>query len=141
LEEREGFSIVRAVIASEIPYTRVFIRDQKTYCAVLIDDNNRKPVCRLHFNRAQKYLGLFDAEKVETRMPIDRVEDIYQHSNALRETARLYVWTERLLRLEVPLGTGSLSSELAPSGFSVHTLDGFEHVPALRVAADLVFEN
>ncbi len=89
-EEREGFDIVRAIVVSELPYDRVFMRDSKSYCAIIIDDNNRKPLCRLHFNRAQKYLGLFDSEKVETRVPLERVEDIYQHVDHLRETARAY---------------------------------------------------
>ena len=35
--------------------------------SVLIDNNNRKPICRFHFNGRQKYLGTFDAEKNETR--------------------------------------------------------------------------
>jgi len=90
LEEHEGFNIARAVVASEIPYDRVFMRDAKSYCAIFIDDNNRKPLCRLHFNGAQKYIGLLDADKVERRIPLDRVEDIYKHADALRETARQY---------------------------------------------------
>lgn len=42
---------------------RVVQRDAKSYFAVLLDDNNRKPIARLHFNRGQKYLGVFDATK------------------------------------------------------------------------------
>ncbi|MDR2896919.1 MAG: hypothetical protein LBV30_09780 [Propionibacteriaceae bacterium] len=66
------------------------MRDSKSYCAVITDDNNRKTLCRLHFNRSKKYLGLFDADKVETRVAIDRIEDIYLHADALRATTRLY---------------------------------------------------
>ncbi len=91
LEEHHGFNIVRAIIASEVPFNRVFLRDAKSYCAIIIDDNNRKTVCRLHFNRTQKYLGLFDADKAETRFPLDRVEDIYQYSDQLRETAARFM--------------------------------------------------
>lgn len=87
VEELEGFQIVRAIIASEIPWDRIHPRDTKSYFGILIDDNNRKPVCRLHFNRRQKYLGLFDEAKVETRVPIEEVGDIYAHAQQLRETA------------------------------------------------------
>lgn len=90
LEEVEGYNIVRAIVVSEVDYSRVVARDTKSYCGILLDDNNRKPICRLHFNRTQKYLGLFDAEKQETRVPIERVEDIYQHAEHLRATARQY---------------------------------------------------
>ncbi|GAA3843500.1 hypothetical protein [Amycolatopsis tucumanensis] len=58
---------------------------------VLLDDNNRKPVARLWFNRSQKYLGVFDENKVETRIPIESSEDIYQHADHLRTTVRRYL--------------------------------------------------
>jgi hypothetical protein len=56
-----------------------------------VDDNNRKPVCRLHFNGKQRYLGLFDADKNERREPLSSVEEIYNHAEDLRETVRRYV--------------------------------------------------
>lgn len=90
LNEIEGFQIVRAIAASLVPYTRVIGRDQKSYYAVLLDDNNRKPVCRLHFNRTQLYLGLLDENKVERREPIDCVEDIYLHAEAIRAAVDRY---------------------------------------------------
>jgi predicted type IV restriction endonuclease len=90
LEEREGFQIVRAIAASEVPFDRVFDRDQHSYFAVLLDDNNRKPVCRLHFNGKKLYLGLLDEEKLETRVSLERVEDIYLHAEAIREAVRRY---------------------------------------------------
>ncbi len=76
-EEVEGFHIVRAILAKHIPIKRVVMRDTKSYCGVLLDNNNRKPICRLHFNGLQKYVGIFDASKVETRNPIDTLEAIY----------------------------------------------------------------
>jgi predicted type IV restriction endonuclease len=91
LEEIEGFQIVRAIVASEIPFIRVVARDQKSYFGILVDDNNRKPVCRLHFNGKQRYLGLFDADKNERREPLGSVEEIYNHAEELRETVRRYL--------------------------------------------------
>lgn len=90
MEEVEGFNIVRAIVVSEVDYSRVVARDTKSYCGVLLDDNNRKPICRLHFNRSQKYLGVFDDDKREERIPIDRVEDIYHHAEVLRAAVRRY---------------------------------------------------
>jgi hypothetical protein len=91
LDELEGFAIVRAIVVSDVAYERVVDRDAKSYFAILLDDNNRKPICRLHFNRAQKYLGLFDADKKETRVPLGAASDIYLHADALRETVRRYL--------------------------------------------------
>lgn len=86
-EELEGFHIVKAIIRSVVDVKRITLRDTKSYCGILLDDNNRKPVCRLHFNRTQKYIGVFDKEKNETRMPIDSLDDIYTLSDELKETA------------------------------------------------------
>ncbi|HEY0216949.1 MAG TPA: type I restriction endonuclease [Cellulomonas sp.] len=90
LEELEAFQIIRAIACSEVPASRIVARDTKSYFGVLLDDNNRKPIARLHFNTGQKYLGLLDAEKVETRHPIDVLEEIYHHAEAIREAVHLY---------------------------------------------------
>lgn len=90
-EEIEGYRIVRAIVCSEVPVSRVVARDAKTYCGVLLDDNNRKPIARLWLNRSKKYLGVFDENKVETRIPIDDVQDIYQHAELLRRTVTRYL--------------------------------------------------
>ena len=82
-EEIEGFHIVRALLAKQIDPSRVVMRDTKSYCGVLLDDNNRKPICRLHFNTAQKYIGLFDIDKNESRIPISIPKDIYQYADKL----------------------------------------------------------
>lgn len=88
-DEREGFLIVRAIVRDTIKASRIFIRDQKSYCAILVDNNNRKPLARLHFNRNAKYVGLFDGEK-EERVPIDSLDHIYDYTDRLRATAARY---------------------------------------------------
>ena len=74
-----------------IPADRVGHRDTKSYMGILVDDNNRKPICRLHFNSGQKYIGLFDEEKNETRHPIENPDDIYQFAQDLENSAQRYV--------------------------------------------------
>jgi hypothetical protein len=91
LEELEGYQIVKAIACSEVKPQRVVHRDSKSYFAILLDDNNRKPIARLHFNaKSKKYIGLFDEEKNETRHPIDSLDEIYEHAAAIRETVRLF---------------------------------------------------
>lgn len=91
LEELEGYQIVKAIACGAVKPQRVFHRDQKSYFAILLDDNNRKPIARLHFNAKQKYLGILDDNKMETRHPIDSLEEIYEHADALRESVERYV--------------------------------------------------
>ena len=95
-EELEGYAVVKALIGELFDADRVTVRDAQQYCAILWDDNNRRPLCRLHFNRSQKYIGLFDGTRadsgalVENRLPIESVQQISQFATELQETARRY---------------------------------------------------
>lgn len=90
VEEIEGFNIIKAIVRSEVDVKRIAARDTQSYFGVLLDDNNRKPLARLHFNRQQKYLGTFDAEKNETRHPINELDDIFEFADLLKMTAQAY---------------------------------------------------
>lgn len=89
-EELEGFYIVRAIMSEVVDTERVVMRDVKSYCGVLLDDNNRQPICRLHFNSSQKYLGIFDEDKNEEKFPIAAPVDIYNYRTELQATAGHY---------------------------------------------------
>lgn len=84
-EEIEGFHIVRALLRDTVPPKRVFMRDAQSYCAILLDDNNRKPICRLRFNNIEKLaIGIFNDKKEEERISLSSVDDIYNHADQLR---------------------------------------------------------
>jgi hypothetical protein len=88
-DELEGYSIVKAIACSEVKPSRITARDQQSYFAILLDDNNRKTMARLWFNqKKQKYIGTFDEAKVETRHPIASLDDIYQFSDLIRASVR-----------------------------------------------------
>ncbi|WP_313303163.1 type I restriction enzyme HsdR N-terminal domain-containing protein [Diaphorobacter sp.] len=87
-EEMEGYFIVKSIIRPVVDSSRIGHRDTQSYFGILLDDNNRKPVCRLHFNRGQKYLGILDQEKKETRYPISNLDDIYGFSEALIDATK-----------------------------------------------------
>jgi predicted type IV restriction endonuclease len=77
-EEVSGFRIVQAIASRYTQPKRVVIRDAKAYCAILLDDNNRKTLVRLHFNGlTRKYIGTF-VGKNETKCLIADLTDIYQ---------------------------------------------------------------
>jgi predicted type IV restriction endonuclease len=90
-EETDGFNIVRAIASQVLDIKRVTMRDQRSYCAILVDNNNRRPLCRLWFNSSRKYLGLFDDAKTESRIPLNEVTDIFRFANQLRLTAEKYL--------------------------------------------------
>lgn len=88
-EEIEGWLMIKALLRGEVEAGRIVMRDAKSYCAVLLDDNNRKPLARLHFNRARKYVGLFDGE-TEERMPISSLDDLMDFRDRFVRTAAKY---------------------------------------------------
>lgn len=83
VEETEGFMIVRAILRKTVPVNRVVMRDVQSYCGILLDDNNRKPICRLHFNSSKKYVTLFDVEGGE-RVDIISLDDLYGMASRIR---------------------------------------------------------
>ena len=89
-EELEGYRIVVAILRRKLPIHRIVYRDTKSYFGILLDDNNRKPLCRLHLNGGKKYLGLFNTDKSEIRQSIQTVDDIYLFEKELLETVGLY---------------------------------------------------
>lgn len=79
-EEISGFHIVQAIAAKHVSPKRVVMRDAKSYCAILLDDNNRKSLARLHFNGlTTKYFGTF-VGKEETR---HHINDLYQFADQI----------------------------------------------------------
>jgi Uncharacterized conserved protein len=90
-EEIEGYHIVKAIVRSVVKAERIVMRDAKSYCAILLDDNNRKPLIRLHFNsKTVKYISLFDKDRNGEKIKIERLEDIYGFEDRLRATTMGY---------------------------------------------------
>ncbi len=89
--EIDGFNIIRAIASKVVAPSRIVHRDTKSYLGILLDDNNRRPVCRLWFNAKQKYLGIVDSNKEENRIPIDDITDLYQHSDKILNVINSYL--------------------------------------------------
>lgn len=90
-EEMQGFYIVRSILYPEIDdISRVAHRDTQSYFGILFDDNNRKPICRLHFNSSNKYIETFDAEKKGTKHLLGSLNDIYKYKDEIINTCKQY---------------------------------------------------
>jgi len=88
-EEIDGYNVVKAILREVVDVKRVTMRDTKSYCGILLDDNNRKPICRLHFNYSQKYLGVI-AGKNEERIEIESVDDIFKYADRVKAAISEY---------------------------------------------------
>jgi len=82
-DEIAGFNIVRAIGAKAVDPKRIVMRDAKSYCAILLDDNNRRTIARMHFNSpTARYFGTFTGKDETRHAMLDPVE-IYQHAESI----------------------------------------------------------
>lgn len=88
-EEMNGYRMVQAISAEIIDPSRLYIRDNKSYCNILLDDTNRQQVCRLYFNTSKWYIGTFE-EKAENKQAIEKLGEIYLHRDQILGAIRRY---------------------------------------------------
>lgn len=89
-DELEGFMIVKTILRQKISVSRISHRDAQSYFAILLDDNNRKTICRLYLNGSKKYLAILDDQKKEIKKEILSLDDIFNHSETLLKIAESY---------------------------------------------------
>jgi len=89
-EEIEGFMLVKSIIRTKSDVKKILYKDNQNYFAIYYDKQTQ-PICRLHFNRSQKYIGLLDENKKEERIAIESLDDIYNFSDRLIETVTRYL--------------------------------------------------
>ena len=83
-DELQAFYIIRAIAAEIVDPSRIAIRDQKSYCGILFDDNNRKPIARLFFDGQTKYVEIFDKNKDKNKIEVVKIEDLYSVSSSIK---------------------------------------------------------
>lgn len=90
-EELESFQIVKAILREIIPSERIAYRDTQSYFGILLDDNNRKPICRFHFNTSNKYLETFhNGKDAGEKFLLNNLDEIYNYRNELHKTLENY---------------------------------------------------
>jgi hypothetical protein len=82
-EEIEAFMIVKTILRQKISSDRISYRDAQSYCAILLDDNNRKTICRLYFNGTKKYFVILDEQKKEIKNEINSIDEIFNFTDTL----------------------------------------------------------
>jgi hypothetical protein len=90
VEEMEAYFIVKSILRSTVDSSRIVYRDAQSYFSIILDDNNRKPICRFYFNGNKKMMGVFDASKSETKIEIKSLDDIFGQSDSLVKVVESY---------------------------------------------------
>lgn len=81
-QEREAYFIVKSIARRFVDPDRISMRDQKSYCNVLLDNTNRKPVVRFLFDNNPQRIQF--GKDPNQRVEIAGVDDIFQHEEAIR---------------------------------------------------------
>ncbi|MGB4772787.1 MAG: type I restriction endonuclease [Chitinophagaceae bacterium] len=93
--EMEGFMIVKTILRQKIPISRIAYRDAQSYFAILLDDNNRKTICRLYLNGGKKHIAFLDSQKKEVRNEIMSLDDLFEYSDQLHKVVASYDLVEK----------------------------------------------
>lgn len=84
-EELTAFEIIKAILVKKVDINRVKYRDTLSYFGILLDDNNRKPICRLFLESAtSKKIVFVHTDRTETTYKLDSVTDIGKYSKDLK---------------------------------------------------------
>lgn len=89
-EELEGFMIIKTILRQKIPLSRIVYRDALSYFAILLDNNNRKTICRLYFNGTKKYFVTLDEQRKEIKTEINSLDDLFNFSDILFKVIENY---------------------------------------------------
>jgi len=89
-EELEAYFIIKGILRQRIDCSRIYYRDVQSYFSVLIDDSNRKQICRLYLNNPKKSIGIFNSEKKEIKNELITLNDLYKCADQLLAIAEAY---------------------------------------------------
>lgn len=84
-----GLNIVKAILAGTCDTSRLSLRANKSYCALVLDENIRKTLVRFYFQNPERLrMDLYGHMRVDPPFPIPSVESIYEHRDQILEIFR-----------------------------------------------------
>lgn len=81
--ELKAYHTIKSILAEKLEMKRISQRDTKSYFSILLDDNSRKWIARLHFHYSIKYLEVRVDEKNSKKIQLEKIEDIYNCKDEL----------------------------------------------------------
>ena len=87
-EELEGFEIVKNLIKNTVNLERISYKDSLNYFSIIMDENIQKNICRLYFNRKQKYIGFTINRSKYKKFPIIKISNISKYKNEIIERVK-----------------------------------------------------
>ena len=91
IEELEAYAIIKSILRTLVDSERIAYRDTESYFSILLDDNNRKWICRVHLMASIKYITVSDENKKPVRYDINAIDDIYKYADQIVEACKRYL--------------------------------------------------
>ena len=85
-EELRAHGFIMGLLCRQIDPARIAMRDARSYCALLVDDNNRKTLCRLFLENSKKKIEL---PKINKTIEIKDIFEIKKAKSALFEVLNI----------------------------------------------------
>lgn len=91
-KEWEAFYTIKAILRSKVPADKIVMRDALSYCAILFDNNNRKPICRLYFNNeANLRVEFINEDGGCERVALASVDELFNYADKLSAAVGRYL--------------------------------------------------
>lgn len=86
-DEIEAFFIIKSILRRKVAALSISFKDTISNFAILLDGSSRNSICRLWLNsEKKKYISLFDEQKIETKVEIGGIDDLYNFEEQLIKT-------------------------------------------------------
>ncbi len=82
-DETESLYIVKSIVREVVDINRISLKDYQTQCNIILDEKATKYVLKLYFNGPKKLIGIFDENRVENKIQIESIQDIYKYSEQI----------------------------------------------------------
>ncbi len=90
-EELQSLYIIRGLLIGYANVQDIVYRDTESYFGILYKDNNRKPICRLNFDRKRMQLLIPNEDKSFERIYLDSLDDLYLYKDQLIQVVNRYL--------------------------------------------------
>lgn len=91
IEEIEAYGIIKSILRQTVDSKRIAYRDTASYFGILLDDNNRKWICRVCLDGSKKHIVVSDENKNGVRYDIEKIDDIYNYSKEIIDACAKYI--------------------------------------------------
>ena len=91
IDELEAFAIIKSILRNEVDPSRIFYRDTQSYFGILLDDNNRKWICRITAKDTLLFFTIPDENKKEIRYNLNNLNDLYKYSTEIVNACKKYI--------------------------------------------------